>query len=74
MNLFYRLLILVQLLLAFLSRDQNQIAYLRYLWSSYFSEHEASLGNPNENSISASNYKETKSDVTNYEYSLFLER
>jgi hypothetical protein len=74
MRFFYTSFILVQLLLALLSRDQNRIAYLMYLWSSYITGDKSSSGNRNENSMSGSNYKETKSEATNYEYSLLLER
>jgi hypothetical protein len=73
MKIFYALFILFQLWLAMFSRDQNRIAYLKYLWSSHMAPKMPSR-KQKENSSSNSNYKETKSEATTYEYSILLER
>ena len=59
MKLFYALFILIQLIIAFLSHDQNRIAYLMYLWSIH-GEGKSSSGNREESFLSTSDYKETK--------------
>lgn len=73
MKFFYASFILVQFLLALLARDKNRIAYLMYLWSSQIMENESSKTDKKQNSTSDSHYRETKSEASNYEYSLLLE-
>lgn len=65
--------ILLQLLAAFLQRDKNRIAYLRYLWSSHF-EHSAATGGGVSRTGSITIARETKPDDVNHEYPLLLER
>ena len=71
MKIYHLLFILVQLLLAFLSRDQNRIAYLRYLLSA---QEASSPGTHDKNLMSNSHYRKSSSEVTSYEYALLLER
>ena len=69
----YAVFILLQLLAAFLQRDKNRIAYLRYLWSSHF-EHGATAGGGVFRAGSITIAQETKPDDANHEYPLLLER
>ena len=69
----YASFILLQLLAAFLKRDKNRIAYLRYLWSSHF-KHGAIAGGGKSRTGSISIARETKSGDVNHEYPLLLER
>ena len=73
MKFFYALLVLLQLLLALFRRDKNRVAYLMYLWSNQVVSSKPS-GSSNNLSRPNSNYKETKSEMTNSEYSLLTER
>ena len=73
MKLFYALFILFQLILALLAHDQNQIAYLKYLWLNHIKP-KTHRSSSKEKSLFNSNYKETKSEATTYEYSILLER
>ena len=73
MKLFHALFILIQFLPAFLSKDENQIAYLKYLWSSHFGG-DSSSGRHKENTEQKLNYRETRSEANNHEYSLLMER
>jgi hypothetical protein len=73
MKLFHALFILLQLLPALFKRDENQIAYLKYLWSSYFDGNSPS-GHHKENTEQNLKYRETKSEANTHEYSLLLER
>lgn len=73
MKFFYILFILFQLLPALLARDQNRIAYLKFLLSNQM-QGQSSAGDRDKNLISDSNYKDTKMETTNYEYSILLER
>lgn len=74
MKILHLLLIVVQLPLALLSRDQNRIAYLLYLvgWNS----RESHISSKDQEGIRIKHveYKETQSDAINYEYSLLLEQ
>ena len=74
MKIFYAFFLMLELLLASLARDQNRIAYLRYLWTSHMMGAVAISGNEHENSGADFNYKETKPEGTNSEYTLLLER
>lgn len=69
----YASFILLQLLAAFLQRDKNRIAYLKYLWSSHF-EHSATAGGGVSCTGSIMISRETKPDDVNHEYPLLLER
>ncbi len=69
----YASFILLQLLVAFLQRDKNRIAYLKYLWSSHF-EHSATVGGGVSRTGSIMISRETKPDDVNHEYLLLLER
>ena len=73
MKLFYALFILAQLFLASLARDGNQVAYLKYLWSSHIGL-AAPARTGKERPFFNSHYKETKSEANTYEYSILLER
>ena len=73
MKLFHTLFILFQFLPALLSRDENQIAYLKYLWLSHFGG-SSSSGHHKDNTERNLNYRETRSEANNHEYSLLLER
>jgi hypothetical protein len=69
----YAILILFQLLAAFLQRDKNRVAYLRYLWSTNF-EHSTTVGGCVSHTGSITMSRETKPDDVNREYPLLLER
>jgi len=73
MKIFYALCILFQTLLALFRRDQNRIAYLRYLWSGFAGSHGLS-GNSRHYSGADPDYQETKSELTSSDYSLLLEK
>jgi hypothetical protein len=73
MKLYYGILLIIQLLLAFLSGDKHKTAYLLYLWKS-LSGYGTQTGTHRKNSTKLAKYKETKSEVDNNEYSLLLER
>ena len=66
MKIFYTLMMLFQLIPAFVSRDQNRLAYLTYLWANYISN--ASPSNIRKKTFVM------ESEGTNNEYSLLLER
>jgi len=73
MKIFYAIFILFQMLPALFRRDQNRIAYLKYLWSVYVGSHTLS-GSSSNFSGAESEYQETKSEMTSSEYSLLLEK
>ena len=73
MRIFYAFLVLLQLFLALLCRNQNQVTYLMYLWSDQVSNNKYT-GHRNALSGARSNYRETKSEIANSEYALLLER
>lgn len=73
MKFFHTFFILIQFIPALLSRNEDQIAYLKYLWSSQFGGNSSS-GHHKENMKQNLNYKETRSEANNHEYSLLLER
>ena len=74
MKILHLLLIIIQLPLALISRDQNRTAYLAYLvgWNSRGSD--ISSKGQEGIRIKYADYQETQSDTTNYEYSLLLEQ
>jgi hypothetical protein len=69
----HTILILFQLLAAFLQRDKNRVAYLMYLWSTNF-EHSTTTGGGVSHTSSTTMSRETKPDEVNREYPLLLER
>ena len=73
MKLFYALFILLQLAAAILQRDQDRIAYLKYLWSNPV-DAPNSPGKPDNLAFYDSEYRETRTDSIRNEYSLLLER
>jgi hypothetical protein len=77
MKFFYALMILIQLTMAFLSRNENKTAYLLYLWNN-LSGSKAQVGRRHIKSARVSKYRakyrKTKSNASDIEYSLFLKR
>lgn len=73
MKLFHVLFILFQFIPALFSRDENRLAYLKYLWSSHFQDDSPS-GSRKEKIERYLNYRETRSEANIHEYSLLLER
>ena len=73
MKFFYAIMILAQLAMAILFRNENKTAYLLYLWNN-LSGHEVQAGRHHTKSMRASKINETKSHTGDNEYSFFLER
>jgi hypothetical protein len=73
MKFFYAISILVQLLLAVLSRNRNKISYMLYLWKSLF-DHAIFSAHNNTNSDSTSYPEKSKSEIVGDRYSFLLER
>lgn len=73
MKIFYVFLVLFQLSLAMLRRDRNQVAYLMYIWSDQVVTSKPT-NRSNDVSKASSDYKETRSENTNNEYPLLMER
>ena len=77
MKFFYAIMILIQLTMAFLYQNENKMAYLLYLWNN-LSGSEAQVRRRHIKSARVSKYRakyrKTKSNASDIEYSLFLER
>ena len=73
MKFFYAIMILTRLALAFLFRNENQIAYLLYLWNN-LSGTDIQVGRNPIKPGSIFKHKASRSNTGDTEYSLFLER
>jgi hypothetical protein len=73
MNIFYAFLAFFQMLQVLLRHDRNQFPSLMCLWSNEVLE-STPAGSRIDLARGNSNYKETKSETTNSEYPLVMER
>lgn len=73
MKLYYAMAILEQLLLASLSRNKKEMAYMLFIWKNLF-DVEIQAINIHLHSPVIDELKETKLEASNHEYPTLLER
>ncbi len=73
MKFYFAIAILIQLILAFISRDRNKVSYMLYLWESLF-DHEIYREKNRNSSDSVSNSGKSKPKTIGGKYSFLLER